>query len=72
VASPPVDAIDVPPSTSNYFTVLPQTALSPARTTSQVLGIVYGVSTAATTTPPTGITSGGFFPNGLNGNIKST
>jgi hypothetical protein len=72
VVSPPVDAMDVPPSTTNYFTVASGTALSPIRTTSQVLGIVYGVSTSATTTPPTGTTSGGFFPNGFNGNIKST
>jgi hypothetical protein len=38
-----------------------------ARTTSQVLAIVYGVTSAA----PSGTTSGGFFPNGVNGNIKS-
>ncbi len=72
VVSPAVDANDVPPSSSNYFTVQATTALSPIRTTSQVLGIVYGVSTAATTAPPTGTTMGGFFPNGVNGNIKST
>ena len=69
---PAVDAIDSPPTTSSYRTVLPVTALAPARTTSQVLGIVYGKSTSATTTPPAGITMGGFFPNGVNGNIKST
>ena len=34
------------------------------RTTSQVLAIVYGSATAGTT-------SGGFFPAGLNGNIKT-
>lgn len=34
------------------------------RTTSQVLAVVYGTTT-------TGATSGGFFPNGLNGNIKA-
>jgi hypothetical protein len=37
-----------------------------------VLGVVYGVSTATTTTPMAGVTSGGFFPNGVNGSIKST
>jgi hypothetical protein len=37
-----------------------------------VLGIVYGITTATTTTPPTGITSGGFFPQGVNGVIHST
>lgn len=34
------------------------------RTTSQVLAIVYGDST-------TGASSGGFYPNGMNGNIKT-
>jgi hypothetical protein len=43
----------------------PTTAIAYARTPQQVLGIVYETSDA-------GSTSGGFFPNGLNGNIKST
>jgi hypothetical protein len=72
ITSPAVDAIDIPPSATNYFTATSGNALSPARTTSQVLGIVYGKSTPATTTPAAGITLGGFFPNGFNGNIKST
>ena len=72
VASPAIDAQDVPPSSSNYFTVAPTTALAPARNTSQVLGVAYKVSAATTTTPATGITMGGFFPNGVNGNVKST
>ena len=71
VTSPAIDPMDVPPSTTNYFTVLPTTALSPARTTSQVLGVAYGKSTPAAYAG-TGITMGGFFPNGVNGNIKST
>ncbi len=86
VVSPAVDATDVPPSAPNkFFTLTPTTAqmvatdqiitgpaLGPVRTPQQVLGIVYGVSTPATTVPPAGITSGGFFPQGLNGVIKST
>jgi hypothetical protein len=72
IVSPAVDAQDVPPATGTDFTVLPTTALSPARSTSQVLGIVYGVSTATTTNPPTGTTMGGFFPNGVQGSITST
>jgi hypothetical protein len=72
ITSPAVDAQDVPPAQGTDFTVLPTTALSPARNTSQVLGIVYGVSTAATTTPPAGVTMGGFFPNGVQGSITST
>jgi hypothetical protein len=72
ITSPMIDAQDVPPSASNYFTVNSTNALSPARNTSQVLGVVYGVSSSATTTPTTGKTMGGFFPNGVNGNVKST
>ena len=72
VTSPSIDAQDVPPTSSIYFTVLPTTALSPSRNTSQVLGVAYGTSTAATTTPAAGTTMGGFFPNGFNGNVKST
>ena len=72
ITSPPIDAQDVPPSSTQYFTVLPMTALSPSRTTSQVLGVAYRVSTAATTNPPAGTTMGGFFPNGFGGNVKST
>ena len=72
IVSPAIDAQDVPASSTNYFTVAPTTALSPARNTSQVLGVAYGVSTPAITTPPTGVTVGGFFPNGVNGSITST
>ena len=71
IVSPPVDAQDVPPSATNYFTVNSQ-ALAPGRTPQQALGVVYGVSTAVTTAPPAGTTLGGFFPNGVNGNVKST
>lgn len=75
-----IDALDVPPSPTQYFTVetsATATASIPAgippyRTPQQVLGAVYGVSTASTTTPPTGVTSGGFLPSGANGNVKST
>ena len=82
-----VDALDVPPtgavatgaqyfsvttSAKNYTGNTAALGLGIARTTAQDLGIVYGVSTAATTTPAAGTTSGGFFPAGVNGNIKST
>lgn len=78
VMSPAVDALDYPPVPPNtFFTVTPTnattgSALGPLRDTSQVLGIVYGVSTATTSTPSTGVTKGGFFPNGVNGTIIST
>jgi len=43
----------------------PTNAIAYARTTSEVLQIVYATSDG-------GVTSGGFFPAGLNGNIHST
>ncbi len=72
VVSPMIDAQDVSPTATNYFTVDAARALSPLRTAPQVLGVAYGVSTRATVTPPSGITMGGFFPSGVNGNVKST
>ena len=78
VMSPAVDAMDYPPKPPNtFFTITPTSdttspAVGPLRTTSEVLGIVYGVSTATTTMPPTGVVKGGFFPSGVNGNIVST
>lgn len=56
----PLDSVDVPPNPGHPFDV-DATALSIPRTTSQVLKLVYGGGTS----------SGGFFPNGLNGIIKS-
>ncbi len=72
-----IDAQDVPPNgTAAIFTVTPTTATPPAsgiaRTPQQVLGVAYGISTPTTTTPPTGVTKGGFFPGGVGGNITST
>ncbi len=72
VTSPAADAQDRPPSASQIFNTDNSTGLNTVRTFSQVLGIVYGVSTATTTTPQTGITKGGFFPNGFNGNLFTT
>ncbi len=72
VVSPAIDAQDVPPSSTNYFTVNATNALSPSRNTSQVLGVAYKASGATTITPAMGVTMGGFFPNGVNGNVKST
>ncbi len=78
-----IDLQDTIPTTTQYFDVFvtgaanantsnQYPALAPARTTSQDLGIVYGVSTATTLNPTTGVKSGGFFPNGVNGNITTT
>lgn len=72
VTSPAVDALDQPPTSSQFFNTSNTSGLNPVRTISQVLGIVYAQSGATTTTPTPGITKGGFFPNGFNGNIFST
>ena len=62
-SSPAVDSMDTPPSSSAIFNTGPTTGLSPIRTFSQVLQIVYAAP------GQTGVFSGGFFPAGLNGNI---
>jgi hypothetical protein len=63
VTSPAVDSQDQPPTMSKIFDTGATTGLNPVRTTSQVLQIVYGAVGSI------GVSSGGFFPNGLNGNI---
>jgi hypothetical protein len=59
VNSPAVDGLDVPPSPSHPFCV-DANGLAIARTTAQVLNVVYHG----------GSCSGGFYPMGMNGNIK--
>ena len=66
VASPAVDSLDMPPTATVVFNTSLTTGLYTIRTTSQVLQIVYAAA------GQTGISSGGFFPNGLNGNIKTS
>lgn len=63
VASPAADSLDIPPTTSAIFNTNPTTGLNTVRSISQVLQIVYA------TPGVTGSTKGGFFPNGMNGNI---
>jgi len=60
VTSPAVDSLDVPPTPETPYAVNSD-ALAIARTTSQVLNIVYGG----------GKSSGGFYPDGMNGVIVS-
>jgi hypothetical protein len=62
----------MPPTASQLFNTSNTTGLNPVRTVSQVLGIVYLGPNASATTPQAGISKGGFFPNGLNGNLKTT
>jgi Ferritin-like domain len=60
-----VDTEDVLPSDPSHYFPVDSNSLALIRTPSQVLMIVYH-------TTSTGVTTGGFFPNGVNGNIKST
>ena len=54
-------------SPSSIVAATSANAIAYARTTDQVLHIVYGSAGAGA-----GVKSGGFFPNGLNGNITAT
>lgn len=65
VPTTPVDGQDIlpPPSGTQFFSVNKQ-ALTIVRTPSQVLAILYGNSTPGTN-------HGGFFPEGVNGAIKT-
>jgi hypothetical protein len=66
IAVPQLDTVDVPPLASpngRLFNVTNE-GLSPARTPSQVLQIVYANRAAGTR-------SGGFFPGGFNGTITT-
>jgi hypothetical protein len=58
-----LDSQDVVPNEQHFFPT-DANGLAIRRTTSQVLAIVYANSTAGTK-------SGGFFPNGVNGNINT-
>ena len=60
VDSPAVDSLDIPPSDKMLFDVN-SNALAIPRTPSQVLNIVYAG----------GKSSGGFYPDGMNGVIVS-
>ena len=61
VTVPPTDALDIVPTPQTPWLV-DSMALTVARTAQQVLAIVYAG----------GATSGGFFPQGVNGTIKSS
>ena len=63
--SPAVDTFDIPPTATAIFNTGAATGLNTFRSTSQVLQIVYANASL-------GVTSGGFYPSGMNGNIKTT
>jgi hypothetical protein len=63
ITVPATDSQDVPPTEQHFFPT-DVNGLAIKRTTSQVLAIVYANSAPGTK-------SGGFFPNGVNGNINT-
>ena len=63
IVVPATDSQDVPPTEQHFFPT-DSNALAIKRTPSQVLAIVYASATAGTK-------SGGFYPNGVNGNINT-
>jgi len=63
IAAAKTDSLDVLPDEAHFFAV-DSNGLAIKRTPSQVLAIVYAKATPGTN-------SGGFFPNGVNGNIKT-
>lgn len=63
ITVPATDSLDVVPDEMHFFTV-DANALALKRTPSQVLAIVYANAAAGTA-------SGGFYPSGMNGNIKT-
>jgi hypothetical protein len=65
IPAPQLDAADIipPPAGTNYFSTNSTTGLCAARTPGQVLFLAYGAA---------GVTSGGFFPNGVNGVINAS
>lgn len=64
IATSPLDGADVipPPSGTNFFSTNTSNGLSAYRTPGQVLYLAYGFMA--------NVTSGGFFPNGVNGLIN--
>jgi len=68
ISSPAVDKFDRPPvlGATTMFNTSSITGLNTARNASEVLQVVYGA------VGKIGVTRGGFFPAGLNGNVKST
>jgi hypothetical protein len=65
IPSPMLDNVDiVPPPSGTQFISVNSNGLTQIRTPGQVLYLVYGNQA--------GVTSGGFFPSGVNGNIHTS
>jgi hypothetical protein len=60
-----LDSVDIipPPSGTYFFSIDPSTGLPAVRTPGQVLYLAYNGANA---------TSGGFFPDGVNGNLHTS
>ena len=65
IATSALDSVDIipPPSGTYFFSIDPSTGLTALRTPAQVLYLAYDAANA---------TSGGFFPNGVNGNLHTS
>ena len=65
IATSKLDSVDIipPPSGTYFFSIDPSTGLTAIRTPGQVLYLAYNAASA---------TSGGFFPNGVNGNLHTS
>jgi Ferritin-like domain len=65
IATSKLDSVDIipPPSGTYFFSVDPSTGLTAIRTPAEVLYLAYNAANA---------TSGGFFPNGVNGNLHTS
>ncbi len=65
IATSKLDSVDIipPPSGTYFFSIDPSTGLTAIRTPGQVLYLAYNAANA---------TSGGFFPDGVNGNLHSS
>ncbi len=59
-----VDIVPPPAAGGAFFPTDPTTGLTAIRTPGQVLFLAYGLKANAT--------SGGFFPNGFNGNLTTS
>lgn len=65
IASPKLDSVDVvPPPTGTQFISVDSNGLTAIRTPGQVLYLAYGSKA--------NVTSGGFFPSGVNGNLHTS